>query len=58
VVAALLVVIWPVIYIYIYIYIYIQGDSGEKVNNVGDDNIGNLKRKKVSMNMCLILIGY
>ena len=37
----------------------IRDDSGEKVPILGDDIIGHFsKKKKVSMNLCLILNGY
>jgi hypothetical protein len=36
---------------------FIQGDSGGKVNVLGDDSVGNCD-KKVHVNMCLILNGY
>jgi hypothetical protein len=39
-------------------YMYIQDDAGEKVNILGGDNVGDCERKKVYMNMCLIVNGY
>jgi len=39
-------------------YIHIQGDSGGTVNTLEDDSIGHCQKKKVYMNMCLILNGY
>jgi hypothetical protein len=36
----------------------IQGDSGGKASILGGDSIGHCEKKKVHMNMCLILNGY
>ena len=36
----------------------IQCDSGGQVYNLGGDSVGHCERKKVYMNMCLVLNGY
>ena len=37
---------------------YIQGDSGRKVNILGRNSIDHCEKKKVNMNMCVILNVY
>ena len=39
-------------------HIDIQGDPGGRVNNLWGDIVGKLEKKKVNMNVCLILKSY
>jgi len=41
-----------------HVLVKIQGDSGEQVNILRGDSIGHFEKKKVHVNMCLILNGY